>query len=573
MDHVPFFQFARDICGYHYLHPSVLNREMGAFAEKCFNAWMETRWQTGKRAKLMALIPRKGRKSTMFTQSGPAYLLGLDPNLSIVISSEKKERSNDFMGATARIISGEAREPICSAGCELPSRPWVDYLGSWKSEDRKWRDDAIVVSTRTHMQRKEPSIVTSSVEIGYTGGAPDAIFIDDPMSPETHNESWMNAVIRHYNGMGPVGMPNALYFICMTRYDDMDLAGHIERTEGWHVCEAAEAERCIRAGKCAIASDTHPEPWHVMFRRAWGSDEVSIDESIWPSSFLHSEQKKYPGFFAAQYLNDPWHNPDASFQPEDFVYAEAPPPDCNTVLTTDTAWKDPDSRKTERGGDFSVFVVGRHHVSSGRVYVTGVIRGRWTQGEWGDQLVKILRAQRDKRAPVSRMTYEDIPTAKGAIMESIRSACQRWGEVAPALIQVQRSRNADDKIRRVKSVAQYFQNHWAVFCRPCKSVEPGHGACGIEGCGNFHILRNELLKLGATMYDDAADAMADQFHPMVYHSPSVIHPDTTIAPTRPFDDILKPNQDGFETMTMTLDENDRPIWIPNDMAFYPREPV
>ena len=40
MDHVPFFQFARDICGYHYLHPSVLNREMGAFAEKCFNAWM-----------------------------------------------------------------------------------------------------------------------------------------------------------------------------------------------------------------------------------------------------------------------------------------------------------------------------------------------------------------------------------------------------------------------------------------------------------------------------------------------------------------------------------------------------
>ena len=572
MKHLPFFQFARDLCGYHYLHPSVLNREMGQFAEKCFNAWIETRWKTNKRAKLMALIPRKGRKSTMFTQSGPAYLLGLNPNLSIVVSSEKKERSNDFMGSTARILSGEAKEPICSAGCTLESRPWVAYQGSWKAEDRKWRDDAIVVSARTHMQRKEPSIVTSSVEIGYTGGAPDCIFIDDPMSPESHNETWMNSVIRHYEGMGPVGMPNALYFLCMTRYDDMDLAGHIERTEGWHVCEAEEAETCIRRGACSVASDSHPEPWHVLFRRAMSAEEVSIDESIWPTSFFKSEQKKYPGFFAAQYLNDPWHNPDASFQPEDFVYSEAAPADCNTILTTDTAWKDPDSRKTERGGDFSVFVIARHHVASGRVYFTRIERGRWTQGEWGDQLVKILRAQREIRQPVSRMTYEDIPTAKGAIHEAIRSACQRWGEVAPALIQIQRSRNVDDKIRRIKASAQYFQNHWAIMVRPCKALDGGHGACGIPGCGNFHIARNELLKLGATMYDDCADSLADHFHPEVYHAPSVRLTDSYAPITRPFDDILKPNIEESYGVSLTLDANDRPMWVPND-SYYPREPV
>lgn len=572
MNHVPFFQFSRDLCGYHYVANSVLNREMGAFAEKCFNAWLETRWQTGKRTKMMALIPRKGRKSTMFTQSGPVYLLAMNPNLSVLISSEKKERSNDFMGASARILSGEARTPICVSGCDLPSRPFADYLGSWKTEDRKWRDDAIVISTRTHVQRKEPSIVTCSVDIGYTGGAPDAIFIDDPMSPETHTELWMNNVIRHYSGLGPVGMPNALYMLCMTRYDDMDLAGHIERTEGWHVCEADEAEACIRAGKCSLASLDHPEPWHVLFRRAWDAEEKSIDEAIWPTSFLHAEQKKYSAFFAAQYLNDPWQNPDASFQPEDFTYSTDAPVDCNTVLTTDTAWKDPDSKKTERGGDFSVFNVSRHHVSSGRVYTTHIARGRWTQGEWGDELVKILRMQREKRQPVSRMTYEDIPNAKGAIEQAIRAACARWGEIAPALIQIQRSRNPDDKLRRTKAIAQYFQNHWAIFVRPCKALEPGHGACGVPGCGNFYILRNELLKLGATMYDDCADSMADQFHPEVYHAPSVHTVNAYTPPVRPYDDILKPNQEegGW---TMTLDQNDRPVFIPNDTFYYPREPV
>lgn len=572
MIHTPFFEFARDICGYHYLQPSVLNRQMAMFFEKSVNAWRETRWKTGKRAKLMALIPRKGRKSTMFTQSGPPYMLVHEPNLSIVIDSEKKERANDFMGACARIMSGEAGAPICPANCDLPAERFDSYFGSWKSDDRQWRDDRIVVATRTHLQRKEPSIVTCSVEIGYTGGAPDVIMIDDPMSPESHNEVWMNNVIRHYNGLGPIGMPNALYFLAMTRYDDMDLAGHIERQEGWHVCEADESEACIRAGKCTKSSDTHPEPWHVMFRRAWDDNEKSIDEAIWPTSFLHAEQKKYPSFFAAQYLNDPWQNPDSAFQPEDFTYVQEVPPDVTKVLTTDTAWKDPNTKATERGGDWNVFIVGCHQASTGRVYVTKVKRGRWTMGEWGDELVKILRDERNSRVPISRMTYEDIRSSKGAIPEAIKAACQRWGEMSPALIEVKRSAVSDDKIRRIKGTAQYFQNHWVHFVRPCKNTDRNHGACTVDGCAGFHYLRNEMLKLGATMHDDCADAMADHFHPDVYHAPSVKTNIKEIAIQRPYDDILKPYANETGGYTMTLDENDKIVWVPNDQ-YYGYDPV
>ena len=194
-------------------------------------------------------------------------------------------------------------------------------------------------------------------------------------------------------------------------------------------------------------------------------------------------------------------------------------------------------------------------------------------GEWGDELVKILREERKSRVPISRMTYEDIRASKGAIPEAIKSACQRWGELTPALVEVKRSYVADDKMRRIKAIAQYFQNHWVIFVRPCKNLEPGHGTCSVDGCTPFHLLRNELLKLGATVYNDMADAMADHFHPEIYHAPSVVQKIQEAPIVRPYDDILKPWQQDVPEFNYTLDENDRLIVAPNDLHYYPREPV
>src|SRR2546428_2705321 len=413
-DILPLFYVSRDLVGYPYLRGSTLNLEMAAYAERCLHAWLDTRDTHRKRVKVAFIIPRKGRKSTLVTQSVPPYLLMYDPNLSIVIDSEKKDRSNDFLGSILRVIGGEAKVG------------WRDTIGSWKSSDRKWTESAAEISVRTYRQRKEPSLVTSSVEIGYTGGAPDVLIIDDPMSPESHTDVWMQNVIDHYNGMGPVVMPNGLIWLNMTRYDDGDLAGHIQRTEGWHVCEMEQAEACIRAGKCSEATEDQPEPWHVMLRAALDAKSKSIDEVVWPTSFLLAERKKYPAFFAAQYLNDPWHNPDAWFQKEDFVYADVYPKDTTTVVSTDTAWKDAQDRKTERTGDANVYVVGKHQQATGKVYITDIRHGKWTMGEWGDVLVKIVRDEKAKHERVSRIVYEESKQTKGAIAEAIKSALQRY---------------------------------------------------------------------------------------------------------------------------------------------------
>lgn len=555
---LPLFYVARDLMGFHYVQGSKLNMEMAAYAERAFHAWMDTRDVHRKRVKIMFLIPRKGRKSTIITQTGPPYLLLYNHDLSIVIDSEKKERANDFLGSISRVISGEAKVG------------WKDTIGSWKSSDRKWRDDMLEVSVRRYRQRKEPSLVSSSVDIGYTGGAPDCLFIDDPMSPESHTDLWMTNVVNHYNGMGPVLMPNGLLVLCMTRYDDQDLAGHIQRTEGWHECSMLEMEACIRAGKCAVSSPEYPQPWHVMLRAALNEQDQSIDEVVWPTEFLHAERKKYPAFFAAQYMNDPWSNPDASFQKEDFVYAAEYPKDVSTILSTDTAWKQPSDRKTERAGDYNVLLIGKHQRTEGKVYVTDIRRGRWTMGEWGDELVKVLQAQRNLRERVARITYEELRVAKGAIEQAIRSALARWGEPCPALIQAPRPNTAGSKEERVKSIAQYFQNHQVVFVRPCKNTEYLHECAK---CREFQILRNELLKFGTTVYDDCADAMADHFIADIYHAPAVAA--KVELPPQPrsfYDDILKPNYGYTAEAIMLLDEKDRPYWVPTDGA-YPREVI
>ena len=460
-------------------------------------------------------------------------MLTHDPDLAIVIDSEQRKRACDFLGSAKRIMDGTA-----SSG-EHPAI-FTKLLGSWKSDKLPWRQDVIVVSKRKMLQRKEESIIVSSVETGYTGGAPDAIGIDDPMSPESHNDLWMNAVVKHYVGLGPVLMTNGLFWICATRYDDADLGGYTQRKEGWHLCNAEEADRCIRAGMCTEATEDHPEPWHIFFRQALDEHDKSIDEAVWTTAFLHAQRKAHPVFFAAQYMNDPWSNPDASFQKEDFTYAEKTPPDVIKVLSSDIAWKTA-SDETERSGDFNTFILGEHQKSTGTVYISRALQGRWTMGEWGDELVRILRDARRDRIPISRFTYEELRGgAAGALETAVRSACQRWNELAPSLIKAARSVAKNAKIERIKSIAQYFQNHQVIFVRPCRNTEYNHDC---PECKGFQILRDQLLKLGATLFDDMADAMADQFLPEVYTSPAVTfgRDREPPQPYRPYDDELKHN--------------------------------
>jgi hypothetical protein len=560
-ERIPLYLFARDILGYFYLKDSLLRREVCEFAETVFHAWLDTRHKLRQRVKALALVPRKTGKSTIITQSLVPYSLSYDPDLAWVIDSETKQKANDFLGPIARVMSGKS------------DTPFTGVLGNWKSSDpeSKWREDMVDIAPRKFVQRKEHSIGTSSVEIGYTGGAPDCIVIDDPMSPETHNDAWMKKVTDHYEGYGPVLMPNGLFMICMTRYDDSDLAGYIERTEGWHISTALEADKCIRRGRCDKATEQFPQPWHVLWRDAWDDSKVTRDDICWTTEFLRGEEKKNPHFFAAQFLNNPWHNPDSAFQPEDFIYTDIVPQDVSTILTTDIAWKDAAAKMAERGGDWNVFNVSRHQRTSGKVYVTRIDRGRWTQGEWGDHLVKILREEKRGRWPVSRMTYEEFQSgAKGALAETVRSACSRWGELAPALVVAPRSKERGAKESRIKGSAMYFQNHQVVFARPCKNTEYNHNC---EACATFQILRNELLKLGATRFDDCADTMADHFIPAVYHAPAA-HNETNAPPRplRPFDDDLKPGYAASGGSEMYLDDEDRPHWRSND-EWDPREPI
>lgn len=560
-DRIPLYLFTRDIMGYFYLKDSPLRREVCDYAETIIHAWMDTRWKLKHRVKAMFIVPRKTGKSTIITQSAIPYSLAYDPNLAWVIDSETKQKANDFLSASARVMSGKA------------DTPFVGVLGNWKSSDSesKWREDMVDIAPKRFVQRKEHSIGTSSVEIGYTGGAPDGLVIDDPMSPETHSDLWMQKVVDHYEGMGPVVMPNGIILVCLTRYDDSDLAGHTERNEGWHIATAEEADHCIRSGKCSKATENQPMPWHVMWRDAWDENHVTRDEECWTTDFLRGENKKNPGFFAAQYLNNPWHNPDSAYQPEDFIYTDVVPQDVSTIMTTDIAWKDSASKMAERGGDWNWFNVCRHQRTTGKVYVTRLDRGRWTQGEWGDQLVKILREEKRGRWPVSRMTYEEFQSgAKGALAETIKSACSRWSELAPALVIAPRSKERGAKESRIKGAAMYFQNHQVIFARPCKNVDYNHDC---ESCKSFQILRNELLKLGATRFDDGADTMADHFIPSVYHAPAAY---TDLAapprPMRPFDDDLKPGYSEQAGTVMMLDDEDRPYWRSNDM-WDPRDPI
>lgn len=156
-------------------------------------------------------VPRGTFKSSIGCVAYPIWLLLRNPDLRILIDSEKYENSKNFI----REIKGK-----------LETQELTSLFGQFKS-DSNWAEGSITIRQRTKVL-KESSITASGVAANKTGQHYDVIIHDDMNSDKNSQTSEARQkVIDHYRLNTSILEPNGIMVIIGTRYSADDLIGWI----------------------------------------------------------------------------------------------------------------------------------------------------------------------------------------------------------------------------------------------------------------------------------------------------------------------------------------------------------
>lgn len=163
--------------------------------------------------KLIAM-PRGTFKSSIGVVGYAIWLLIRNPNLRILIDSEKYENSKNFI----REIRHKLESPLIS-------NLFGDAVGA------VWGEGELVLQWRS-VGLKEGSVTASGIEAGKTGQHYDIIIHDDINSAEnSRTTEARQKVIDHYRLNTSILEPDGIMVIIGTRYSADDLIGFVLENE------------------------------------------------------------------------------------------------------------------------------------------------------------------------------------------------------------------------------------------------------------------------------------------------------------------------------------------------------
>lgn len=205
------YKTAKDLCGYE--HMTWLTH-----GPLCQALESETK-------RKLLVVPRGCFKSSIGVVAYSIWLLLRDPNIRILIDSEKYENSKNFI----REIKGKLSDPRLS-------RIFGDFRGP------QWGEGEVTIAQRTRVL-KEASITASGVEAGKTGQHYDVIIHDDLNSMENSQTSEGRAkILSHYRMNTSILEPGGIMVIIGTRYAADDVIGVVLDTE----VDDADKPDCLR---------------------------------------------------------------------------------------------------------------------------------------------------------------------------------------------------------------------------------------------------------------------------------------------------------------------------------------
>lgn len=246
--------------------------------------WMCDCAQNWVKQKKLILLPRDTFKTTVFVVAYAIWRMINNPEISILLSSDKALNSEQSLSAIKDVLERHKLFRAC----------YGNLVG-----DRSWSERQIIISTRTGSKRS-PTVMVTGADSEKVGMHFDLIMFDDP-----HNRKNISTpeqilkIINYYQTLYPcLDSLTGQMQITATRWHHQDVHNHILTHE---------------------AGD-----WDVYIKAAEWVDEVTGEEhNFYPNrltkDFLNKRKKELTSYFySCQYLNSPTDDENSTFKKEYF---------------------------------------------------------------------------------------------------------------------------------------------------------------------------------------------------------------------------------------------------------------
>lgn len=210
--------------------PEMARHDLGAFAAQVFDCWPAPHHELwaelltdNRLERLLIIAPPGHAKSTWCTTIYPAWLIGRNPAVNILLVSAA--------AAQARLFSGVIRATLQSpAYLEVFPDITLDKTRGWSQSAWFVRRDAVA--------NKDATLAAYGVNGPIIGRRADCILVDDPCTeantatPEARRKMWQWFRQTLLTRLRPAGR----VIVVMTRWHEADLASELIHAGDFAVC-------------------------------------------------------------------------------------------------------------------------------------------------------------------------------------------------------------------------------------------------------------------------------------------------------------------------------------------------
>ncbi len=310
------FLYAQDLLGYDKLEPDV----HGPLCTKLQELYWDVdrpQYAVGGLRRVLILMPRGSFKSTVATQSFPAWIMHQNDSADYDHPDglERWEPPTSFNGKKgfnqrlliANEVQANAKTFLRNIKSNLQNPRVVNYFGDITPTVRTeglWTTEKANVKTRTDFAAKEPNFSIASLDQAVNSQHFDLGIYDDLISrAQVNTKEQIEKTIDFYKEQLPLLDHPALMVVIGTRWHDADLYGHFQE------------------------ADSEKNKWEVIIERAERTDQevaagkrrLFFPQVLTEKVLADKRESMGPSFYSAQMQNEPVDEATQIFKKEYFT--------------------------------------------------------------------------------------------------------------------------------------------------------------------------------------------------------------------------------------------------------------
>ena len=492
-----------------YYKPANHHRLVAKYLEQV-ELYIRTKGKQGI-GRLLILEPPRYGKSEQASRHFPAWVLGKNPDIRVILTSYGADLATKFSRAARDIVLSHSFKALFGtlAGEESPV-----VLAEDSRSVKSWD---LAAPYRGGM-------MAAGVGGAITGTGAHLLIVDDPFKnrEEAESEAHRESVWEWWTSTAYTRLEDgAAIVIMLTRWHGDDLAGRLlkqmatdPKTDRWTVvCLPAFAEsysqeshRIEESGGSPTEEKSFEEYQRMkMLEGVWVNERDPLGrqagEALWPEKYsvedLERTRANSEYDFQALYQQSPYLRQGNMFQREWFTIVEAGPK-LEEIVNRMWFWDKAGSQKVVAGTNYACGVV-MSFTKDELVYVENIARRQCTPGERDKMMVSAMKADRETGRPIHCIWHQQDPGSSG--LDSAQMTNQMLVKAGFNKIRFETVRGEGDKEVRAGPWSSALQGGMVRLVR--------------GGWNQAYIEEHVRLKFPSVTFDDQEDASSWGFGKLV----------------------------------------------------------